>query len=378
MIEAGLRNMRSALMENKDDVRAWASLLLDGAKVGTIGGASLGLLMLLAYLHSVGAPLPLVDASASFTLLVIVAVYAFIMSVLVFALLLPAALCFVSQKFRLITRSRKLEHGLPIPRALRNSGSQYALFQSTAISVIASFSVGIAANLSYPEFLFLILASFPIGIALTIWGFYKRTLVARRSLRANLRSKLALLVGAYSVAHGVICVFWCVFLITTLAAVLPTSEASFLSGQSNASRLGIGLLFAIVAISLFCVLTSVRIRPERIPFGLAFVVIALALLNPAYSGRQVLRFLGIGGGIPVVLLTKTMDPDGTSVFARKLDGCLIVNVGSRIVFQPLSNPNWKGCNAQETGNSAPQPMLASTVVLSQSDILSISGVPPQQ
>lgn len=72
-------------------------------------------------------------------------------------------------------------------------------------------------------------------------------------------------------------------------------------------------------------------------------MLVAVILYPSVAGRTVVRMLGIGGGIPVTFLVRTMQVGGSSVVAEERSGCLILNVGGRVIVQNLSKPSSERC-----------------------------------
>lgn len=129
--------IRSRFVENKDEIWFWTSLALDGAKVSAIVGTSSGLFIVVAYLRSVGAPLPITDISATVAFLVIAAAYGFVAIFLVATLYSPALVCAVSPRDRRIAGLRPLDPDLPKLRRLMIIASYYILFHAGPLAVIA-------------------------------------------------------------------------------------------------------------------------------------------------------------------------------------------------------------------------------------------------
>ena len=90
-------------------------------------------------------------------------------------------------------------------------------------------------------------------------------------------------------------------------------------------------------------LVSVKARIERIPLVLFFFISVAVVFDPSFAGRTVVRMLGIGGGIPVKFLVRTMHVGSSSVIAEERSGCLILNAGGRLIVQTLSKPDSERC-----------------------------------
>jgi len=59
VIDDGIARMRAFLIKNRDELKSWMSFSLDVAKMFAILAGPIGLGILISYLHSVNAPLPI-------------------------------------------------------------------------------------------------------------------------------------------------------------------------------------------------------------------------------------------------------------------------------------------------------------------------------
>ena len=328
------------LMTHRKVFKRWLPLTLSAATLVGLAGSAIGLLQIIAYLISVGAPFPLADASATFVLLITAAISCFGVVMIGGMILLPGWLFSVSPRLRRQLRCRPLRWDLPKRKRLEALGNQYLLFQSAPIALICTRAGGSAAKLPSDIFWIFVGVALILALSASTVTFYTNKYFVqrvkphfgRRIGRVRLVLVLKLLGGM--VARTVVTFLWFA-LIMQLVSLFPEIhrfEAAPLGGA--AVYLGAGVLMG----STYCALTSVIARIERIPAIMLFWTVVFSLWWPAFAGRTALRIIGIGGGIPTEIIVKTMSVGSTSFVAEKRIGCLILNAGGQVIMRRNTHP----------------------------------------
>jgi hypothetical protein len=113
-------------------------------------------------------------------------------------------------------------------------------------------------------------------------------------------------------------------------------------------------------------------------YGALAVIMSFAffiiLVFPSDSGRMALRFLRIGGGLPVSILSKTMIPGGKDIIAQTMDGCMILNAGSHIIIKVIDHPTLASCQ-----EASPSPVKNGEIpkgieIILGSDVIKLEGL----
>ena len=364
--------MRFVLTTNKDEVKHWTSLSIDVAKVFGILAGPVGLYILIAYLQSVRAPLPISDFSTTQTLLIISAVYSFIISILVIFVYSPIFICPASRKSRRHIRVRALDYSLRGRRWTEHLGSQPFLFQGSALIAIPTYSVLWMSRASIDTFLLWLGIMSLVGGAISVAVFYRWGIVPHRVRRFRIKLGLRVFVG--SVVRGGWCIAW-LRIMALLFLAFP-----FVKGhqESSIGRIATWSVFLVCTTPMYLTLTSVKVRFERFPIiFIAAIIVALAWY-PSFFSKRTLHFLGLGGGIPIEVLLRTMDPEETRVIARLVHGCLILNAGSRVIIQPMVAPTTDTCSREPSlDDLSYATMYKGVEVFSGSDIIKLSGATSQ-
>jgi hypothetical protein len=110
-------------------------------------------------------------------------------------------------------------------------------------------------------------------------------------------------------------------------------------------------------------------------YGMCWVVSAVFWPGIPFLGGSVLQFMGIGGGPPVTMLVKTMEPGTTQIVAKEPKGCLILATGDAVLFS----------RADHTEKCGARPAFMNTQISSEphemveryalSDVLKLSRLP---
>ena len=118
----------------------------------------------------------------------------------------------------------------------------------------------------------------------------------------------------------------------------------------------------LVVVLLLLVLGSFRLRPDfsRFPW-VVLVFLGFALLwFPSDVGAIVLRFLGVGGGIPTSILLHTPSPASNNDGLEAVRGCLVLSTASQLMIIPTDHMS--DCELPQLLNTQPK-VAASTHVL---------------
>jgi hypothetical protein len=106
--------------------------------------------------------------------------------------------------------------------------------------------------------------------------------------------------------------------------------------------------------------------------AMVFFAFFMIVFNLSYSGEKALQFFGIGGGIPVSILKKTMTPGGKDVVAQIINACMILNAGSHIII--LKDPTLTTCQLEFSQSRVHHgEMLKGVEIISGSDVISIGA-----
>jgi hypothetical protein len=108
--------------------------------------------------------------------------------------------------------------------------------------------------------------------------------------------------------------------------------------------------------------------------AIVFFAFSMIVFNLSYSGEKALQFFGIGGGIPVSILKKTMTPGGKDVVAQTIDGCIILNAGSHVIIGVLKHPTLTTCQLEFSPSRVHHgEMVKDIEIISGSDVISIGA-----
>jgi hypothetical protein len=269
------------LRRNELLLEHWLPILLNGIKISAVVGTGVGLILVLAYLGSSGAPLPL-DLASTIAFVIVAILFGAFGGMLGAIILLPSIPMFQEE-----TRLKKV------------LGKTFILF---------------------------------------IWLFGILPLVFRVPIYPSKGSDLAIF-------------------------------------QVLASSLGESAAWLILVLSLLFIYRCLSVGAGAYVYagGIALILIEMLMFGPSFAGRIVLRELGIGGGIPVKLLIRTMRPGGSNVTADNVRGCLILNLGGRVILRPLEKPTRELCAEPIAGAQQQRTELKGLHVYSSSDVIEMTG-----
>jgi len=364
------------LAAQQDAIKAWLSIALDSLKLAGLAGSALGLYLTLSYLLSVNAPVFL-DASSAFALILIALLFGFCCLIFTGILFYPLIFCRGSARSRRLVIFADASSSRSI--AARLGGNHYLLLQSSPIGLIATLTVSsLAFSASTETVLLASTIGAVVGLAVSI------TVLLASPFKEAVNKKLKDKVSAAKIklARRLI---WDVvkrdfFAFLWIVAIAPFALLALARLQSAADPLlkevpswAPGLLISLFLLIQYVFLTSQKARATRLPAAMLFIAFILLLSIPGYSGRQILRALGIGGGIPVEFIVRTMQDKGTQLIAEKQAGCLISNLGGRIVISEFEQTSGDRCAGEQQSESRPHRSLAGVTIFSSTDVLRLYG-----
>lgn len=296
------------------------------AKIGLVVSAIVGTALLTAYLHSVGAPFPSPDASIGAFLTLLTSVFVLFSIVAGTWILLPAL-----TKVTAAADARKtypeLYSGKPFTRSFIAAYIRY--FGAFLSMVVASF-VSVLLRTLLPH-----VGNFEIMTAiLVVVGFLAGLAWLFASVRRSYSKEQAWTTLFGAVSPTCLSFVW---------VCLPALTAAEVVGQkiphlNNPSMLVVALLcFSLSVFFHFIISASQRVEHIVGLFILFLLLITMLYPGLPYLGGAGLRFLGIGGGAPVSILIKTMEPGSAQVAAKEVNGCLIFALGSDVLIAPMEH-----------------------------------------
>lgn len=323
--------------------------------------------MLISYLQSVRAPLPISDFSAVQVLIIVAGTYTFFLTILLLAIYFPVLVCRPSESLYRDVRLRVAILMYNYKSLLKSEINQFALFHGSALIVIPTYGMlWISRASDETSFVWLLVMSL-FGAVLGVITFCISDNKLPRVHKARIKIGLRVFSGA--IVRGGWCAAW-LRIMALLALALPIVRDN--QGNSSA-RVVVCLFFIIITMSMYLGLTRVKARVERLPIVI-FAGLFVALGSyPGALGKRTLHILGIGGGIPIKILLKTMKPESKDIIAQTVQGCLILNVGSRLILQPLDAPSEETCSLEYPLNEIGYRNIYKGVeVISSVDVIRVS------
>ncbi|MGA8598151.1 MAG: hypothetical protein WB676_25820 [Bryobacteraceae bacterium] len=301
--------------------------------------AGVGLLFLVSYLHSEGAPFPFIDPSLIVLLILITVVFAFLFAVVGFFLLLPAVL----------KQNPPKEARAALP-GLFTEGSGFGPHVRDYLRFFWPFLLSAALS-----------AVFPFVVQLPLLALIVLLLIVASPLIPLYFDRNREEVGLSSASMSIISLFCllvlCKLVLLMLGVSLPNSTA----------YLWAVLLFVLVH---FFLTFGTGWRPI---VGTAVLLLLLSAVwpGPAYDGALVLQSLGLGGGAPATILVKPIGTGSSQRAAEEVSGCLIIGVGSEILIRPACCRF--ECSLNASGPPRPNPPTYKNVErFARGDILRVS------
>lgn len=337
-------SLRLFLEEQREIFRFWFSFMLDFSKTSTLLSVPFGLFLLLSYFHTVGSPMLIPDTSTALTLILVVAAYVFISSMMLTILYAPILSCYVRWRTRYLIKTQphilRSRIKWNISKCWRHWGirkyeNEFLVFHSASLSIIAAFAVTILLGLSAISFLALILVALLLGLTVSVLMYmhfgrlpnpcYSSSKLSRRFRKLVYRK---IVVGGFirSVAAGA----WTFSLLEIFSVVWI--KIFHLSPKASACW---PFMFCLALMALYSVLTNARVRVFRLPAVILLTILALALYFPSFTGSLALRVLGIGGGIPISIAVKSELQNAPTI--TKV-GCLIIRSGNELIMRTTAGP----------------------------------------
>ena len=321
----------ASMRETSKPSLEWA---LDVIKLAVPGAIMSGSFFVLAYLQSMGAPLPTADLSAmtSLFLSILVLFGAFAIGGAM-VVLLPAVLCSVPGSVRQPVGAATP----PREEILRAFTRRALIFDSGFYFGLLGLFVGYVVYLSREKLGFLVML-LPMGLFVLIgagFGVWQarraRPGRAVRSAVEGAPSEIAWPeIAISSIRNAILGLFW------SLIVSLPMMHLFGIDHGPLGARGDICWLSLILMIAaLYAVLTSMLNQTSVVVGLVALVVLLPAFLFPRSVGAGTLRLLGAGGGLPVSVLLAPA-PGIANQPALPECGCLILNAGSQVVLLPKS------------------------------------------
>lgn len=370
MFDDSIIRVRRFFVQNRENLKHWMASAIDAGKLSVLIAGPVGLYILVAYLQSVRAPLPISDFSTIQTLLIIAATYILVVGFIFAVVYFPVFTCLVPRKWRIHIRVKIPSYNFCKRDWIEQLGNQPFLFHGSSTLLIPTYSVlWISRASDVTSYLWLSFALI-VGAISSVIIFYTEAIISNRTQK--FRTKLAFRVFTGSLMRGGWCIAW-LHIIARLNLAFPIIRDF---QASSPGRIATWTFFLCITFFMYFGLTSIKVRPERILIVILFGLMGALAYYPSFFSQRTLHLLGIGGGIPVKVLVKTMDPEGTNVIARSINGCLILNTGSRIILQILETPTVNICSQLSSQNEARYAaMYKEITVLSGSDVIRISGYP---
>lgn len=322
-----------------------AEIIGNLAKIVATVSIVLGVALLVNYLQNQNAPVPSFSTSLGALLEIFASTFVFFTIV--------ATSLFVTPAFS--TLSTKSPSSSPIKSAklsFQDYASDFGLFIFAELALLVLF-------------LYVIRTFFNKNI---IWPIAFLVAEVAVPLTVNSLVRCRNNWGEFFLAN----VFSAIWLLTATQIILiftPSIE-SHVSEQATASYIITAL--AVVMLLHFCITSW--IRTWRAVIGVYVLVSGILLV--VYPGASVLcagalRFLGIGGNMPVTILVKTMHPGDTVAAATPISGCLILDVGEELLIRPTTRI--EDCRIRRNFSLIhPQRPYESIERYTQTDVLKIS------
>ncbi len=324
------------------------------------------------------------DSSTVLTLLLVVASYMFMTFFLCVFVYAPVYTCRVNRKTRLLIKTKGSAAKFSIKNFLsqysgilnrRSNNNNFIVFHGPSLFLFVNLALGSLLDFSIRPWLVSLLLFATVGILTSLLRYkhfkklpkHQSTYLSRKFQKlATLRIIQGGLSRAFMAMIWIFGVFQVVDSIrnqTTQFAHIKESTFSF--------------WFLVLMFFLYFFLTHVRVMIIRVPFAFLFLAFMFIIYAPAYAGGLALRVLGIGGGIPISVTIKTMQPGTQETVAKIKTGCLIIKSGSEIIIRTTDNMAPKSCNPSIFINPSMEsagriPMFSQVEVFPTSQIIQIN------
>lgn len=373
-------NKRINLAEQREILKTWLSFLIDAIKLSTLFSGPLGLFLLVAYLSSTGSPMLTPDSSTALTLLLVVAGYIFMMFFLCVFVYAPVYTCRVNRKTRLLIKTEDTTAVFNIRRFLnqrngilgrKTNNNDFIVFHGSSLSLFVNLALGSLLEFSIIPWL-VSLSLFTTTGTLASLLRYKHCKILPKHQSAYLSRKFQRLAIFRIIQGGLsrsfMALVWVLGVFQVVDSIRSqTTQFSYIKSPY------FSLLFLALMLFLYFFLTHVRVVITRVPFAFLFLALMFVIYAPGYAGGLALRVLGIGGGIPISLTIKTMQPGTQETVAKTKTGCLIIKSGSEIIIRTTDNIAPKTCNPSIFANISME-SIGRIQMFSQVEVFPISQI----
>jgi hypothetical protein len=288
---------------------------------------ALGAVLMIMYLHRSGAPFPLESLTVQSLVLV---------AAVCFALAIPAVWFLLFPGYLQVANRTRVEKAFPelYATGVSRSFKQYCRAYATYYLPLMLMALGLCCaclfmTASFKVWLLPLLGAPLVGFALLFF-------LIKRNHSKKLASDLAtssFLAHLYSLA-------W--LLLFTMALLDLLEKAWAPEGTRANAAVGIASVLGAVlgAVLLHFFFSSLANAPQLICVGILIVVCAILFWpGGAVLGGATLRYLRVGGDIPVSLLVKTYEPGSAQTTAKVVSGCLVLSFGNEVLLRSIDFPS---------------------------------------
>lgn len=344
MIDYDVKEIQKYLEEKHSVISRRMTFVTDIIKFSALVYSFIGFGLVATFLVSSNAPFPITDFSAIQLLVVVAALY----SVGAFfggaVLLLPAYTCSVSSLTRTSVRFgkyKKIDLDFSSREDIEKLGEGWFLYHSSAFSIILTnallfLSGYYQSHTAYNMIAVLISTVFIISAFVTLSFIYFGAFQGD-NLAEN--SKVVIKCFYTQINNGLFCLGW---IYTLLKLILLTPIAYYFDG-AEWERISLWISITLLLVVFYVVLSSVKVRLERVIMSVFVLAIPIAFWNGPLIGRKTLHILGVGGGIPVEILQKYQMPNKIEASSKIISGCMLINTGSKVVLRVVDPSNTLTC-----------------------------------
>jgi len=355
---SGLARSQSELIQPAADLVNNAVKI--GAGLSTVPTA-IGAVLLIAYLHQAGAELPPFDTSMAIFFLVLSAIFFVAISLVLMLLLGP----FVHKR----THSKLLRELFPslyVSRPLTSARGKffisYAIFFAPLLgSVVCCFLLAALSEKS-PALSERINSGIVFVVLAVLEGIFI-CLRRPRALTDAIHHDGMTAMSEFLLANAT-SLYWVLFL---LLVPLATLERVWQNPHQILAWV-ICLALGLVILSLHLLLYAGNLGPkDAVAAGVVLLIVVSVYPGIAFCGGAMLRYLGAGGNLPILLTLKTSAPG-----ARPIQGCLVIALNGQVAIHQ-GDP--KDCQLVPRFAFEHPPESKEVDTYERSDVLSLSFLP---
>ena len=226
----------------------------------------------------------------------------------------------------------------------RKRKNDFVLFHGTTFFALISLVLSSLFKFELSAIIILILISSGLGLYISLmhyrlnedissWKkFHRRYFIGRFR---NIAQRTIIIGG---IVRAFIAVVW----VTAIYGLISRNEV-FTSSTIGTAYIEVFYLSTMLVI--YFLFTHVNVIATRIPFAMLLLAFLFAIYFPSYSGGLALRVLGMGGGIPISIVVKTMLPGSKDIVAVVKPGCLILKSAFEVIVKSDDNPTLGTCHA---------------------------------